>query len=159
MTFIGIDNGVTGSIGIIKNESVFYIPMPAISELSYTKKKQFITRINGAKLADLFGLYSGDSFCLIERPFTNPRMFKATVSAMRALEATLTLLQTFAIPYAYIDSKEWQAALLPKGLKKEQLKMASLDIAKRLFPGATYTGFKDGDGLLIAEYCRMTRRK
>jgi hypothetical protein len=55
--------------------------------------------------------------------------------------------------YEYIDSKEWQKSLLPKGLKgSEELKKASLDVGKRLFPSLDIK--KDADGLLIAEYLR-----
>jgi len=56
-------------------------------------------------------------------------------------------------PYEYIDSKEWQKVLLPKGIKgSDELKKASLDIGKRMFP--TLKIKKDADGLLIAEYLR-----
>lgn len=76
------------------------------------------------------------------------------MSAIRALEATLTVLEFLKIPYAFCDSKEWQRELLPKGLRKEELKTASLQVGKRLFPSVNFDGFKDADGLLIAEYCR-----
>jgi hypothetical protein len=54
----------------------------------------------------------------------------------------------------YVDSKDWQKEMLPKGTQGEELKKASLDISNRLFP--MYADFKhpDRDGLLIAEYAR-----
>jgi hypothetical protein len=90
----------------------------------------------------------------IERPMVNPTRFQATASALRALEATLIILEELKIPYIYVDSKEWQKDLLPKELKGEELKEASLNIGKRLFPKIDFTGFKDADGLLIAEWGR-----
>ena len=113
---IGIDNGTTGTIAIINNKSAIYASMPIKKELSYTKKKQYITRIHwkdlGNYLRDNVGKQCS-AFCLIERPMVNPMRFKASMSAIRALEATLIVLERLEIPYQYIDSKEWQRALLP----------------------------------------------
>ena len=155
MNYIGVDNGVTGSIAIIDRFGVKYFPMPTKSELSYTKTKQYITRIDVNGLRAILGdCIPSDSKCLLERPMVHPGRFKATASALRCLEATLIVLEELQIPYQYIDSKEWQKALLPHGIEKEELKKASLDIARRLFPALDYTKMKDGDSLLIAEYCR-----
>ena len=70
------------------------------------------------------------------------------------LEATIIVLELLKIPFEYIDSKAWQRELLPKGLRKEELKKASLDVGRRLFPQIDWTKFKDADGLLIAEWGR-----
>ena len=40
--FIGIDNGVTGSMGVITENSYNFLKIPVIKELSYTKVKQYI---------------------------------------------------------------------------------------------------------------------
>ena len=62
-------------------------------------------------------------------------------------------LEESQFPYEYIDSKEWQKILLPKGLKgSDELKKASLDVGKRMFPELNLK--KDADGLLIAEFLR-----
>lgn len=159
--YIGIDNGVTGSIGICTDGGATIFKTPVHSCLSYTKKKQNITRIKTEELKDLLKVNTLNqrplSFCLIERPMVNPGRFKATVSALRALEASLIVLEDLEIPYQYIDSKEWQKALLPSGLKgPAELKKASMEIACRLFPHLKdrIIKHKDGDGLLIAEYAR-----
>ena len=47
---IGIDNGVSGTIGIIKEDESIFVEMPTISQLNYTKKKANITRIDWQKL-------------------------------------------------------------------------------------------------------------
>lgn len=154
-TYIGIDNGVTGTIAIIGPRITIFKPTPTKKYLSYTKKKQWITRVDTVLLKSMLVLWytTRPPFCLIERPMVNPGRFKASVSAMRALEATQIVLEELAIPFEFIDSREWQAAMLPKGLRKEELKQASLQVGKRLFPALKIKG-KDADGLLIAEYAR-----
>jgi len=153
---IGVDNGVTGSIGFLSADSgvASFIHTPVRSELSYTKTKKHISRIDFQALQEIFHcqyeLFCGSIFAAVERPMINPGRFTATVSATRALEATLIALEQAKIPYVYCDSKEWQRHLLPKGLEKEELKFASLSIGKRRFPSVDFKGFKDADGLLIA---------
>ena len=161
--YIGIDNGVTGSIGVIRPNDVYFIPTPSKKEQSYTKKKQNISRVDVMALQEhfLFFCEDVDARVVIERPLVNPGMFKATLSAMRALEATLTVLERLEIGYEYIDSKEWQKALLPTGTKgSTELKKASMDIGKRLYPHLSdvIDKQKDADGLLIAHYL-MTKYK
>ena len=169
MIYIGLDNGVTGSLAVIDEGIAHYFPMPTKSEQSYTKSKQNITRIDVNGLRSILAIFAStfNSKCLLERPMVNPGRFKATASALRALEATLIVLEELQIPYKYIDSKEWQKVMLPQGMGKivttkagkqkrkvdpAELKSASLDIARRLFPGIVLK--HDGDSLLIAEYLR-----
>lgn len=169
MIYFGIDNGVSGSIGVIKTESNFiggqskveYFKMPTKRELNYTKVKQFLNRIDAELLKALLSVYNLlDSLCFIERPMINPMRFRATVSAIRALEATLIVLEELKIPYRYIDSREWQKVLLPDNLKgAEELKEASLLVGKRMFPQICFDKFNDADGLLIAEYCKRVNGK
>ena len=160
-TYLGIDNGVTGSVGIITSENeIFYFHTPVKKCLNYTKKKAWINRIDyPALVALLKPHYSKDVFALLERPMINPMRFSASISAIRAFEATVLFLETFEIPYEIVDSRKWQKELLPSGLQKEELKIASLDVAHRLFPKVELKGFKDADGLLIAEYCRRIKNQ
>ncbi len=155
MTIIGIDNGVTGSIGGITDETYFYWHIPVKEELNYTKTKQWLHRINGIELKKMLSSYENITNVLIERPMINPGRFRATVSAIRALEATLIIIEDLKLPYRYIDSRECQKTLLPKDLKKEDLKKASLQIGKRMFPNVDFNSFTDADGLLIAKYGSM----
>jgi hypothetical protein len=155
MIIIGIDNGVSGSIGIIDGEEIYYRKTPVKKQLNYTKTKRWITRIDTEKLEELLLKYNDRSTKIyIERPMVNPGRFQATASALRALEASLVVIEKLQIPYQYVDSKEWQEVLLPKKLKGEELKEASLNIGMRIFPKIDFTGFKDADGLLIAEWGR-----
>ena len=155
--YIGIDNGISGTIAIIKpSGEVVFKKTPIKSQLSYTKKKRNINRIDVDALEWLLHENTSSGvlrFCVIERPMVNSGRFQATASALRACEATLIVLERLKIPYQYIDSKEWQKALLPSGLKGPALKKASKEIGKRLFPSVDLK-HEDADGLLIAEYAR-----
>lgn len=161
-TYIGFDNGVSGSIGIISQDDYMYMPMPAKSEQNYTKAKQNITRIDFLKLKHSFEQFvfpfsePKEIMVMIERPMVNPGRFKATTSALRAFEAVLIFLETYNMGKVIVDSKEWQRALLPKGTEKEELKKMSAQIGKRMFPAITteIENQGDADGILIAEYCR-----
>lgn len=157
--YVGIDNGVTGTIAILEegnNINPLFIKTPVKKEQNYTKAKANITRIDGIKLKSVLSKVVGADYVmvLIERPMVNPKRWVASVSAIRALEATQTILEDLKIPYVFIDSKEWQRELLPKGCKGDELKKASLDIGKRLYPNVDLK-HADYDGLLIAHYCKM----
>lgn len=165
--FVGIDNGTSGTITIISGKTIDHFPTPITTALSYTKTKQKISRINHQELERR--LPKGNVYCLLERPMINPLRWKASMSAIRALEATLIILERLNIPYEYIDSKEWQKYFLPKSpplkkgekktkqqkdAEKRALKTDAIDIAKRLFP---MIKTKDADSILIAEYARRKR--
>ena len=164
---LGIDNGVSGSIGVIKEDYTTLIPVPTISQQSYTKKKANITRIDFHELVCIIGdalsfSHGRDAFAFLERPMVNPMRFQASASALRAHEATLIALEHFSIGYKFIDSKEWQKAMLPEGIKgTPELKKASLDIGIRTCPYLTDEINKQGDadGLLIALYAHKLLNK
>ena len=162
MTYIGFDNGVTSEgIGVVTHdqEASLY-KLPVKKELSYTKEAKYISRIDYPSLLDLFVRLRAEAIDRggvvhvgLERPMVNSTRFNASLSAVRCLEATLIAIEEVGFSYQYIDSKEWQKELLPKGIKgSAELKKASLDVGKRLFP--TLNIKKDADGLLIAEYLR-----
>jgi hypothetical protein len=155
--YIGIDNGVSGSIGIIGNEEPQMFKTPIIVQQSYTKRKQNISRLDVNYFKKIMlECFHYSTLAILERPMVNPVRFKASMSAMRCLESQLTILEALDIPYMYIDSKEWQKVLLPQGCQKEKLKKASLDIGLRLFPALSETIIeqRDADSILIAEWAR-----
>jgi hypothetical protein len=164
--YIGIDNGVTGAVGVVASHAADLAPIPTISQQSYTKAKAHITRVDHVALLellrDIISEGAGSNIrAFIERPFTGgPKAFKATVSGMRCLESVLIAIERFSLPYQYVDSREWQKAMLPKGLKgAAELKPASRDIGMRLFPmlEEQITKQKDADALLIAEWARRNQ--
>jgi hypothetical protein len=171
MLYLGIDNGVSGTVGIIgetrrESKSDVYFKMPIKKVLDYTKKEKWINRIDFVKLLLLLKNIDRTPGCraFMERPMVNPMMFNASLSAVRALESTLVVLEELSISYEFIDSKEWQREMLPELMDKHrsdrhaQLKKMSLAIGKRLFPKIDFSGFEDADGLLIAEYCRKAKK-
>ena len=158
MIYLGIDNGVSGSLCFIADNGIFLYRTPIKKHLNYTKKKAWHNRIDFEELLRLLETYSlNDITCILERPMVNPMRWVASQSALRALEATLIAIEHFKIPYRYIDSKEWQKALLPSGLKGPELKVAAVEVAKRLYPQIDCK--KDADGLLIAHYAKMIGEK
>lgn len=157
--YIGIDNGISGSVGIIYEDGTYeFFKTPTNKAQDYTKAKQEVTRIKPKELADLFKYVGPGSQVLMERPMVNPKMFKNSMSAMRCYEATITILETLNLPYSVIDSKEWQKLLLPIGCAGEELKKASLDVGNRKFPDTKLIKHPDCDGMMIAEYCRIKYR-
>lgn len=158
--YIGIDNGASGSIGIIFPDGTNqYLQMPSFSEQDYTKKAQQISRVDWRALTEILpkppeGI---PMLAVIERPFVNPGMFSTTTKAVRALEAVLIVLESLGIPRMIVDSKAWQKVMLPTGLKgAPEMKKASKDIGCRLFPQheAMIKKQKDADGILMAEWAR-----
>ena len=128
MIYIGFDNGVTNNgIGVVDmlGEGKLY-PLPVKRELSYTKEAKHITRVDiegltrwrDQLLENFPDVCASDIRVGLERPMVNSTRFNASLSAIRALEATLIFLESFNWAYEYIDSKEWQKALLPNGLKE-----------------------------------------
>lgn len=157
--YIGIDNGVSGSIGIIKEDGSYtFVSTPVRQELSYTQKKQFITRIVTGELYTLLSIAGPDSMVMIERPMVNPGRFGATVSALRAFEATLIVIEALGLAYETCDSKQWQKALFPNGTAGAELKKASLQIGARLYPNTLNHLHDDRDGILIAHHCKQKHK-
>lgn len=178
MIYIGIDNGVSGSIGWVDDANrgnhvpaptfAGFCKIPVRKELNYTKTKQNITRIDHEELKHVltnlayFRGYSDPSGAkvIIERPMVNPMRFRATTSALRALEAVLIMVEQHRLPRMYADSRDWQRIMLPKGIKgPDELKKASRDIGIRLFPSLCneLEAHGDADSLLMAEWARRIR--
>lgn len=155
-TYIGIDNGVTGTIGILSEDcDALFQKTPVFKTQDYTKAKKNIARVLSFNLYELLkGFDPATTKAVIERPMINPTRFQATISASRCLEAELVVLEVLKIPYEFCDSRDWQKDMLPKGCKGEELKKASLDIGNRLFPQFKDVKHPDRDGILIAEWAR-----
>lgn len=155
--YCGFDNGVTASIGIITPEDSYIFSIPTFSAQDYTKRQKNMTRVDSVALRNKIQPFSTNCVAYLERPLSNPKLYYATCSAMRSLEALLITLESLTIPYQFLDSKEWQHVLLPKGIVgSAEQKKASLDIGIRLFPKHKeyILKHKDADGLLLAEFAR-----
>ena len=154
----GVDNGCSGSLGILIDDSgALFHETPALKTRSYTKKEQYVTRVNYPLLYEILSLYPG-ALLVAERPMINPTRFAQSISAARAYEALLIAADRAGIPEPLtIDSKVWQRALLPEGTAgSEALKKASLAVGEELYPhlGAKIRKHGDADGLLIAVWAK-----
>lgn len=154
--YVGLDNGISGSLGIVGDDiDPVFMNTPTKKEQDYTKSKKLITRLDYSKFMSIFSKYNkNDITFLIERPLVNPTRFAATTSALRCHEAELIMVEIMGCRHMFIDSKEWQKELLPKGCSGDDLKTASLSIGNRLYPMFSDHKHGDRDGLLIAEYAK-----
>jgi hypothetical protein len=154
---VAIDNGTSGAIAVLdlKNGTSAFVETPIYTCPSYTKEPKKITRINWRELLE--NIPPKDTFVVLERPLVNPRMFSATQSALRSLEATLIVLEMLDLEYEYCDSKSWQKEFLSSALiGKEEMKKGSMEVAIKLFPQhrTKIEKHKDGDPLLMALYIK-----
>jgi len=157
--FIGIDNGVSGSIGVIFEDGTYmFCKTPVKKAQDYTKAKKIVSRVQPLELKSILSVAGEGSMVLIERPMINSTRFNASMSAIRAYEATITILETLGLPFQICDSKEWQKGLLPTGISGDDLKSASLDIGHRMYPAIKNLKHPDCDGMLIAHYCKQKYR-
>ncbi len=162
IAIIGIDNGVTGAVAIKSTDYENFFPTPVYRDRNYTKKESTVTRVNGPLLYEHLALACACShkvFILLERPLVNPRgFFTATMSAVRCLEAQLVVFEMLQreymnVYYRYIDSKEWQSAMVPRAKGTEQLKEASTVRAFMEYPQySSVLHTQDGDALCILQY-------
>lgn len=161
---IAFDNGVTGAVAICNTDNLLSFNLSkdyTKKELSYTKIKKNITRIDASKLQSLIKeavLTAENPIAVIERPMVNPTRFVASCSALRALEATLIVLESFHIPVVYCDSKEWQHKLFgksPIGDTKENSKKLGLELYPQF---ADKINKQDADALLILHWFKQKER-
>lgn len=160
--FIGIDNGSSGSIGVIEfgngvtcTKTIFMKP-PIFMKQDYTKKRKRISQIDVRALRNLFKEYRGWAVRIaMERPLVNPGRWVATATGLRVHQQYLDVIYFLGFPDPVsLDSKEWQKVLLPKGTKGEELKARSKEIGNRLFPSTKDVRHPDCDGMLIAEWLK-----
>lgn len=176
-TYLGVDNGVSGTLGVIYPNNKYYFKKTPIKNcLHWTRVEQHVNRIDYNILHEMFSKAKekskGNILIILERPFANALRYKAAISAARAYEATIICIEELEIPYIIIDSKDWQKELLPsintkkrsiknKGKKKERkevdTKKLSLEVGNRLFPKMREVRHPDRDGLLIAEWARRNK--
>ena len=55
--------------------------------------------------------------------------------------------------YQYVDSREWQKVMLPSGLQGDELKKASLEVGRRLWPSINFK--PDADAMLMARWAQV----
>lgn len=160
-TVIGIDNGVTGTMAIFKNGSLFsFIESFSKSwrKPTVSKRNAYMTRIDVLKLTDWIknsiDFETHDVIAVIERVMTDQKRFNATISSHHAQEAIMISLESLNIPYMTIDSKKWQSIYLNGVSGSEQLKRASMELGLDKYPDFkdVILKHKDADAIFIAKY-------
>jgi hypothetical protein len=168
LIYVGVDNGVSGSVAAVNETGSRSVvaSTPTFSEQDYVKAKQNVTRVDTGDLHNWFqdvivATYGGTGKVrvVLERPMIFPGRFRATLSAIRAWEATLIVLAEFPWPRIVVDSRGWQKEMLPQGCKGPELKVASVQVGCRLFPDHAdwIQDQGDADSLLLAEYARRNK--
>jgi len=157
------DNGITGSytcLSMIDDNEIYYSTIPVKHEKNYTKKTQYINRVDNQKLYRDLKKIIGNRTCKVymERPMINGGRFMSTMSAIRCLESELICIENLGLESPiFIDSKEWQRNLLVGIKGREQLKMESMHLGQKLFPSfyKEIQKQKDADSFLIAHYIKQ----
>jgi len=151
---VGIDNGPTGSIGIIGPDGVIFESVPTKESLHYGKAGTKSKRLDRAAFKDLMFMHVPfGTMVFVERPFTG-QFVKAAISAARFYEAMIICLEDMNMGYQTVDSKEWQKPVLGEVKGSAALKKASKLRGIEMYPNlkAAITKHKDADGLLIAHH-------
>lgn len=183
---VGVDNGSTGGIAVLGIDVPYWIRMPVNRVRDYQVNKHYINRLDHITCKQELGKIlhkvpkSKDVFVCLEPPMVNPFTFKATVSAVRCLEAFLVVLEQLdkevhSLYYEFITAKQWQKELFVKlreehgysngkhKIPKEKLKKWSLIVGRELYPDLVAQVFdggkelekdipEDADALLLAHY-------
>lgn len=167
----GLDNGSTGTISCIDKiaGTISFMKTPSKIELDYTQDIKYINRIDVVELKKWFenniSLTKDDNrfiIVILERPMKNPTRFEQSISACRAFEATLIVLEELNLKYIVIDSKQWQHYFFGKNTSNIDLKLESmrkgLDVLNKNFKkqyneiSEIIQKHGDADSLLICQY-------
>lgn len=143
---IGIDPGTTGAVAFIWPDggvSVYdFADRTALMALQAANQKMNNPKAFVEKVASMPGQGVSTTF----------KFGKSTGQVVGWLEA-------LGIPFEEITPTKWQRLVFDSGSKPKDRKVASLEMARKLFPGAinSLKRKKDhnrADALLIAEACR-----
>tara|TARA_R110001606_G_scaffold358238_1_gene509822 strand:+ start:312 stop:974 length:663 start_codon:yes stop_codon:yes gene_type:complete len=169
---VGIDNGTSGAMCVLKagcahtfKPNVQHFWRTTSKEVrNYQIEEKYTTRLDvPAMIESLMPFTRLESVvAVLERPLVNPSKHTATLCAVRCFEAQLVVLEHLGIPYRFIDSREWQGALLPRGVKgSANLKEAGRNWCREKYPHFAYEHDErkpmkyapdDADAVLIAYY-------
>lgn len=155
MIWIGIDNGVSGSIGIIGTG----IEPMMVNAREYTrKKKRGGLEVDPTAFLQIITEHGPVSGVVLEKPFRG--QFRNTeVSAAHFDSVARTIMELHQIPFIQVDSREWQKPLLKitqkKGVKNDT-KRISLEAGVLRWPSlrAQIEDQGDADALFLATHAR-----
>jgi hypothetical protein len=165
---VGIDNGQSGSIGILGAGRCVFEKIPTQAYLHYGKKGTIGQRLNRGALESLLEEHlenledrgwqvAGRLHVFIERPFSG-KFMNAVLPAHRFFEATIIVMEDMfagaGLGYEVVDSGPWQKGVLGNVKGSAELKKASLLRGIQLYPQFKdiITKHGDADGLLMAHH-------
>src|SRR5574344_1289733 len=129
--YVGIDNGCTGTIGIIGDDICEFHKTPSKKEQDYTKKKKNISRLDVVSFVSLFSRFNkNDLVFVMERPMINNLRFNASVIAARCFESELSQIELMVQVKIWLRLQERQTAerravlILEQDLTAEQMQAA-----------------------------------
>lgn len=155
--YIGIDNGVSGSIAILTSngELLGWSRTPTYKRLSYAKTGRLESCIDRVHLKYLLQPYKdGPALVLMEYPYLNPTQFATSFSATTSFADTRSVVEDLGMAHDFKPAKEWQKVMIPNVKGTIDLKQASTSLAKRLYPKLVIPKGCDGDAVCLAEYGR-----
>jgi hypothetical protein len=162
---IGIDNGISGTVGVIGPDGTLFELIPTKKHLM-GKAGKVIKRIDHGALDDILSpfdcmaAHAREVHAFVERPFTgSPMMINTATLSARSHEAVLIVLEQAGIGYTVVDSKEWQKPILGAVKGSAALKEASALRGAQIYPAhaAAIKDHGDADGLLIAHHFHHQR--
>lgn len=167
MTYIGIDNGISGGVAYLGplGSLIAVTPMPVsvITRKSRSSKKgRKVSEINVNELAHWvreMNCRPSDTIVMIEEP-CGSKSADALKSMSGSFHALRALFQLAGYTVERVDPRDWQKPLL--NAKSGDTKPAAIKLAKHLWPDekwlatpkckTPHTGMVDG--ALIAEFAR-----
>jgi len=150
MVYIGVDNGVSGTIGIYGDSVIEVYKVPVRKGCSDYSANHSITRVDVDSLRGIMCRYTGgDVKVILEYPYFNMKNIRTTFVAGRCLEAELIVLEGLGLEYSFVSARVWQSDLFPGIRGRLELKRRSLMFGIDKL-GGKVSGFSDFDGLCIA---------
>lgn len=181
MIFLGIDNGVTGAVGVINSEP-WEIAMPGKASVKVYKtpvRKTLVGRrkVSVYETSGMFGIlesavaHEDRAFCVLEHaqpmsrwvldPTTKKKVKRTegVVSVARYIEGFgiwQGMLVAMQIPFEIVHPKVWQKTMLLNDTSRQHKKSDSVARANRLFPDLRLTPSRhnEADAVCMAEYAR-----
>lgn len=127
-TFMGIDNGISGAVGVIAPDGITVVPTPVV-------KVGTSTRIDECGLAELIKLHP-ETFVTLEQGQKQPKFGCKGNFANGFNDGTIqTVLRLLKVPHRVVDPKMWQTDVF-KGIRglRTTTKGASIEFCRRMFP-------------------------
>ena len=150
MIWIGIDNGVSGSNGIITRTGT-----QMVNAREYTrKKKRGGLEVDPIAFTDIVMRHGIPTGIVLERPFRG-KFRNTEVSAAHFDSVARTVFEINSIPFIQVDSTDWQRPLLKVARKKgvnAETKKISLEAGVLRWPElrAQIEDQGDADALFLA---------